>query len=678
MNFSKNNKPTSKKYRIYSWIFGIFAAAFFIMLVLMPIGFNSFFSGEKEPVPPSKAGEGSYIAMDVVALEEELGSDGSVRFCYTLAEGSEKYNVFRIVLSKEDAESDVVRSLLNSDGNHKPVRIYGTIESHKVENRKPNDLFYWNKYMKGSLEPELTLNDAGSSVLFAAIFSVFMMMIFAALISKEKKKIKAEVRKNKKEIVFSQDSVVNKSLDDVIKTKQPPAETNETFFCYVCERELPVNYCHHNHICFDCAPLNPEFYPLGITPKNIRKSLDLGTLVAKDSDFEKVDAIANNRGRSEAKKANVIESLSKVMSVDILRKKIVIASILTERMKKDAQDRGEVIKVDIAQTEMIFATDYTLACQNPEFLKNKVESASLDDLIDAYLVLKYFCNAIKPELITNIRHFCHFICDRILSFEKVYKGEEPISLDGTSIHFNSKNYFAWKEANPLKQYEFSGAIPLNEKQPVISLIEDGVETRKYVLETENDEDFTGKYFHFMTWINVLGTPAVPVMQLDGFIDDVPENAKFDSTRIGYRMEGHFLRCGGEDAEVRRNMNRGQDLPMKALKYQGIVTPSNVRLVGVCPDCGKSFCFHGYAFYMMQQDIAYSDDGLDCCVINDRNIDNDTWSYETDGKIFRYYNSFNCPHCGTPYIDYKKYPENKVFGASGCVLLNRKHYVVETK
>ena len=116
--------------------------------------------------------------------------------------------------------------------------------------------------------------------------------------------------------------------------------------------------------------------------------------------------------------------------------------------------------------------------------------------------------------------------------------------------------------------------------------------------------------------------------------------------------------------------------MKALKYRGLSTTANVRLIGVCPDCGKSFAFHGYAFYMAQTDVAYSDDGLDCCEICSYEIDKGTWSFETEGKTFRYYNSFNCPHCGTPYIDYKKYPENKVFGVSGCVHLGRKPYRAE--
>ena len=143
--------------------------------------------------------------------------------------------------------------------------------------------------------------------------------------------------------------------------------------------------------------------------------------------------------------------------------------------------------------------------------------------------------------------------------------------------------------------------------------------------------------------------------------------------VGYRMEGHFLACGGADAVRRYEMNRGKDLPMKGLKYPGYTTPSNIRLVGICPDCQRSFTFHGYAFYMMQSDVAYSDDGLDVCVIDEYNIEKESWSYEVDGKRFRYYNSFCCPHCGSAYIDYRADPGQKVFGVSGCVHIGRTYY-----
>ena len=177
-------------------------------------------------------------------------------------------------------------------------------------------------------------------------------------------------------------------------------------------------------------------------------------------------------------------------------------------------------------------------------------------------------------------------------------------------------------------------------------------------------------------VGFIGNPPVPTMQMDGFISDTSEDRKMTLNDIGYRMEGHFLAFGGKLSKLRYASMRGQDLVAKGLKYQGYTTPANIRLIGICPDCGKSFAFHGYAFYMAQSDVAYSDDGLDVCEIFAYDIDKDSWKHETEGKTFRYYNSFNCPHCGAPYIDYKKHPENKVFGVSGCVHLGRKHYKAE--
>lgn len=245
----------------------------------------------------------------------------------------------------------------------------------------------------------------------------------------------------------------------------------------------------------------------------------------------------------------------------------------------------------------------------------------------------------------------------------------PARFEGTSIYVDSAAVLQWLPA----QYELQGVLPLSEKEPIITLYEDGVKTREYRLQTEKDEDFTGKYFQISIRLGMQGNPSVPAAQIDGFVSDTPEDRKMTMDDVGYRMEGHFLACGGETARLRYQMLRGKDLPMKALKYPGYTTPSNVRLVGICPDCGKTFCFHGYACYMAQNEVAYSDDGLDCCQVSEHNIDKDSWAYEVDGKTFRYYNSFCCPHCGAPYIDYRKYPEQKVFGVSGCVHLGRKVY-----
>ena len=261
--------------------------------------------------------------------------------------------------------------------------------------------------------------------------------------------------------------------------------------------------------------------------------------------------------------------------------------------------------------------------------------------------------------------------------EKAVEKKDPVAFNSGHIHIDSAAFFAWKKENPESpQYEICSCISLHEKEPVIFLYEDGIKTREYCLQTEENEDFTGKYFHVSVRLGFQGQPAAPVAQIDGFVSDTDEDRKMTIKDIGYRMEGHFLACGEGLGVLRYNMTTGRDLPAKGLKYPGYTTPANVRLVGICPSCGKSFCFHGYAFYMVQNDVAYSDDGLDCCEILPHNIDKENWVHEIDGKKFRYYNSFNCPHCGVPYIDYKTYPDDKVFGVSGCVHLGRKAFRAE--
>lgn len=197
---------------------------------------------------------------------------------------------------------------------------------------------------------------------------------------------------------------------------------------------------------------------------------------------------------------------------------------------------------------------------------------------------------------------------------------------------------------------------------------------EYKLQIEGDEDFSGKYFIVAVLLQLVSNSQAVAMQMDGFISDTSEERKKNSNNdIGYRMEGYFLSYGGNAAKLLNAQKEGQDLVAKGLKYPGYTTPGYVRLIGICPQCKKSFAFHGYNCYLTQNDVAYSDDGMDCCEIEEQNIDKEHWSYTTDGKTFCYYNSFNCPHCGTLYIDYKKYPKNKVFGVQGCVHLGRKCY-----
>ncbi len=252
----------------------------------------------------------------------------------------------------------------------------------------------------------------------------------------------------------------------------------------------------------------------------------------------------------------------------------------------------------------------------------------------------------------------------------------PVKIDGQSVHVSLADYLVFYNKNFVEHkaalYQYFGVISLTEKEPLISLYEDSELRCSYRLQTEGDEDFTGKYFQAGVNLYFQGNPAVPVCQIDGFISDTPEKRKMNRGDIAYRMEVCFL-GNDDDSKKRYEENRGKDLGWKALKYAGMVTPRNVRLVGICPKCGQSFAFHSYAVYLTQDDAAYSDDGLDVCTITDPNIDKSTWMYEADGKTFRYYNSFCCPYCGEPYIDYKNQPENKKFGVSACVHLGHQLY-----
>ncbi len=256
----------------------------------------------------------------------------------------------------------------------------------------------------------------------------------------------------------------------------------------------------------------------------------------------------------------------------------------------------------------------------------------------------------------------------------IFEKPKPIKVSGNKIHVNSAGYIKWKKENvKLTSYLSTYVIPLKKKTPEILLYDDGKKIFSYTLQTKDDEDFTGKYFIADIRLGLYRKDGPPAIQISGFVSDTPEKREITINDVGYRTQIYYIRSGGKLAEDFNNELIGQDLIPKALKFHGYTTPGNIRLVGVCPHCKKSFTFHGYAFYMIQNDVAYSDDGLDCLQIVSPDIDKDSWSYSIDGKTFRYYNSFSCPHCKTPYIDYKKYPENKIFGSSGCVHLGKNAY-----
>ena len=407
--------------------------------------------------------------------------------------------------------------------------------------------------------------------------------------------------------------------------------------------------------------------------EKIRK-LELGTYSFSDAERQRIKNIAvkylpEDLGNPTAQR-QILNYLSSVMSLTVVEMKTELSWDICEKIP-EAHRKDEF---DSALAETILAVDQSMTFQKPDYLKKRVADASPEELLKAWIALDYYSYVLKQEYTANIRHFRDFIHNRLLEFENNNDESEPVKTQGTQIYIDSAELMKWKKNHPLNDsFTFNGAVALSEKEPSLILYDDGIQTRNYRLQTEGDEDYTGKYFMLCVRLFDFGKPAAPVAMIDGFISDTPEARAMTTKDTGYRMESYFLSCGGEVGKKYYEMIKGQDLVQKGLKYKGLTTPGNTRLVGICPECNRSFCFHGYAFYMAQSDVAYSDDGLYCCEIQAYDIDKEKWSYEIEGKVFRYYNSFKCPYCGTPYIDYQKYPGNKVFGVSGCVLLGEKYY-----
>ncbi len=462
-----------------------------------------------------------------------------------------------------------------------------------------------------------------------------------------------------------------------------------TFVCKECKKEKEIKFLHKDETCADCYNLKETDVrkPVLRSLKDPASSKDesnagsgtklyLGTFSFTEEDNKRIRAacakyLPSDTNTVEAQ-LRLQKSLEYVMNTAILEMK----TELIWKVNEGATEEEKTRHFKTALVNTIMTVEELLEVLSTELLKRKVDQATSEELLKAWVTLEYYSYIIKPQYSMNIRHYRDYI-HSVVKAKFDYPDQEgwgsPVRFEGTHICFDSKELIKWRNTHVLSpQYELHGALPLMMKEPVVTLFEDGTKTKEYILGTEGDEDFSGKYFLVSVRVSSHGDPAAFAVQIDGFISDTPEDRNITLKDIGYRFEVHFLACSAEASKERYKMLRGRDLDMKALKYQGYTTPTNVRLVGVCPECGKSFAFRGYAFYMAQDDVVYSDDGVDVCTVSAYDIDKDK-VYEVEGKKFRYYNSFNCPNCLTPYIDYKKYPEMKKFGVSGCVHLGRKYY-----
>jgi len=114
---------------------------------------------------------------------------------------------------------------------------------------------------------------------------------------------------------------------------------------------------------------------------------------------------------------------------------------------------------------------------------------------------------------------------------------------------------------------------------------------------------------------------------------------------------------------------------RGLHSRGSITPGWYRLSVECDKCTRSFHLQSFHAGMMDVEYMYSESGVHTLIIEPNELwglpelagmtDTERCAFEDDmlpaapdGTRFRYYNALRCPHCRAPFLDYRKFPEDR--------------------
>jgi len=139
---------------------------------------------------------------------------------------------------------------------------------------------------------------------------------------------------------------------------------------------------------------------------------------------------------------------------------------------------------------------------------------------------------------------------------------------------------------------------------------------------------------------------------------------------GIRFQPFFL----EGSHVANDEFKGKGLFHRGLHFSGTITPGNVSLSCICDECKKSFRLQSFHAGFSDLGYFYSESGKETLVVSSyvkgsppalgkANIE-EVQELEAklpkakDGTSFSYLNGLRCPHCGSHYIDFKTYPEQR--------------------
>jgi hypothetical protein len=261
-----------------------------------------------------------------------------------------------------------------------------------------------------------------------------------------------------------------------------------------------------------------------------------------------------------------------------------------------------------------------------------------------------------------------------------------IKIKGTDIYISKTRLFGRKVE------EYLGVINFDIPLPTINVFENNVLLKTFIIETLADNpNLEGQYFHIS--VRLLENDGV---MIDGIIskqkDKHPEWLDKDYEAI--RLQPFFLSTA-KPILIQNLIGKG--LFERGLHYSGTVTPTSVRVICICDKCNMSFTIQHFHAGFSESQYFYSDCSRQTLIVHNGEIKNlpIQLQKEIDEKIiaeveseitkltkgksnYSYYNSFCCPHCLSPFIDFQKNKQIRPNEYYGNKYINDKFYTIDAK
>lgn len=259
-----------------------------------------------------------------------------------------------------------------------------------------------------------------------------------------------------------------------------------------------------------------------------------------------------------------------------------------------------------------------------------------------------------------------------------------IKIKGNDIYISKPGLFGQKAE------EYLGVLSFNKPTPIINIFENNILLKTFNIETlTTNSDLTGQYFHIS--VRLLENDGV---MIDGIISKQKDKHSDwrDSDYEAIRFQPFFLTTA-DISTSRRIIGKG--VFERGLHYSGTVTPTTVRVICICDNCNKSFTVQHFHGGFSDSQYFYSDDSKQTLIVPYDKIKNlpTQLQKDVDDKIimeveaelpqptkgkgsYRYYNSFCCPHCFNPYIDFQTYKQIRPTEYYGLKYINDKFYSLD--